>query len=94
MAPIAYMSIVAEGDSEDKIVKELKDISSVEELAIVSGNCDIFVKIYEETKEKLKVTTRYIEELDNVRHARLLVAEENYPYFLRNGKGEIENSKP
>ena len=69
----AFILINVESGSEDKVVKQLKEMGLVEEAYVSYGVYDLVIKIKAETMELLKKVISEIRMLDNVRSTLSLI---------------------
>jgi len=75
--PKAFVLINVESGSEDKVLKELKKITGVEEAYFSYGVYDLISKIKADTMEQLKdMVTRKIRALSSVRSTLTLILME------------------
>ena len=69
----AFILINVESGSEDKVLKQLKEMGLVEEAYVSYGVYDLVIKIKAETMELLKKVISEIRMLDNVRSTLSLI---------------------
>ena len=69
----AFILINVESGSEDKVVKQLKEMGLVEEAYVSYGVYDLVIKIKAETMELLKKTISEIRMVNNVRSTLSLI---------------------
>jgi DNA-binding Lrp family transcriptional regulator len=75
--PTAFVLINAEIGSEDKVLKELREIEGVEEAYIVYGVYDIIAKIRADSMDKLKDTVTWnVRKVEGVRSTLTMIVVE------------------
>jgi DNA-binding Lrp family transcriptional regulator len=75
--PTAFVLINAEIGSEDKVLKELREIEGVEEAYIVYGVYDIIAKIKADSMDKLKDTVTWnVRKVEGVRSTLTMIVVE------------------
>jgi DNA-binding Lrp family transcriptional regulator len=75
--PRAYVLLNVESGSEDAVLKQLRDISIVEEAYVSYGVYDLIVKVHSETMEEMKETISHkIRSINQVRSTLTLIMVE------------------
>ena len=74
----AYVLINTEIGGEEDVIKQLKEMSVVEEVSVVYGVYDIVAKITSDTMESLKdIITTKVRHLNKVRSTMTMIAAES-----------------
>ena len=75
--PKAFVLINVESGFEDRVLRELRDISGIEEAHFSYGVYDMIIKVKAETMEELKdIVTKHVRTLPEVRSTLTLIIVE------------------